>query len=122
MDATRRLLFWFLLLFAAPLLFGEDSPILSTAISADDSPAAVAAARDRGAASAGEDIKRGTLRILYFGLPWSSGKRLIDESTGYRVQVVEGCVVTGQFAAEVEAYNHTMREWHAKKASTATHK
>ena len=95
-------------------LRGEDSPITSAPISADNSPAIVAAARERGAASAASDIRSGNFRILYFGLPWSSGKRLVDEATGYRVQVVEGCVVGEPFAAEVESYNRAMREWHAK--------
>ena len=93
----------------------DESPIVSKDISADNSPAAVAAAKERGAATASKDIKAGTLRILYYGEPWSLGKPLIDETTGYRVQLVAGCVVTAPFTAEVEAYNRAMRDWHDKK-------
>ena len=96
-------------------LRGEGSPITSPPISANDSPATVAAARECGATSAAKDIKAGAFRILYFGIPWAVGKPLVDEATGYRVQVVEGCVVGTAFAAEVNAYNNAMRDWHAKQ-------
>ncbi len=109
------LLVTLLLVFAATVRpHSDDSPIRSAPISADNGPGVVAAARERGATTAVKDIRAGTFRILYFGLPWSSGKRLIDEATGYRVQVVEGCVVGAPFAAEVDSYNRVMREWHAK--------
>ncbi len=91
-----------------PVMASEDSPISSEAISTDSSPAAVAAAKERGAASASRDIKAGTLRILYFGKPWSVGKPLVDGTTGYRVQIMEGCVVTAPFVAGVDAYNNAM--------------
>ena len=95
-------------------LRGEDSPISSRAISADDGPAAVAASQERGTASAEKDIKAGTFRILYFGIPWPVNKPLVDKATGYRVQVVGGCVAGTTFAAEVNAYNGVMRDWHDK--------
>jgi len=101
-------------LLAGHLFAAEDSPIVSKELSTDNGPAATTAARERGAATAARDIKAGTLRILYFGKPWSMGKPLVDDATGYRVQVVAGCVVGQPFAAEVEAYNGAMREWHAK--------
>ena len=100
----------------------DESPISSSAISTDNSPAAVAAAKERGTATAAKDIKAGTLRILYFGKPWSVGKPLVDDATGYRVQILDGCVVTSPFVAEVEAYNSAVRAFHAKNASTATPK
>ncbi|MEA3208577.1 MAG: hypothetical protein QOE70_1634 [Chthoniobacter sp.] len=98
----------------------EESPISSSAISNDNSPAAVAAAKERGTASAARDIKAGTLRILYFGKPWSVGKPLVDDATGYRVQILDGCVVTSPFVAEVEAYNSAVRAFHNKNPATAT--
>jgi hypothetical protein len=100
----------------------DESPISSSAISTDNSPAAVAAAKERGAAIAAKDIKAGTLRILHFGKPWSVGKALVDDATGYRVQILGGCVVTSPFVAEVEAYNSAVRAFHAKNSSTATPK
>ena|GEM_PF-5619795 len=116
-------------LFALPLALGaaiasvavaEESPISSTDVSADNSPEAVTRAKERGAASAAKDILAGILRILYFGRPWSVGKPLVDDATGYRIQILGGCVVTGRFVAEVEAYNGAMRQWHAKNRPTAT--
>jgi hypothetical protein len=97
----------------------DESPISSKGISTDNSPAAVAAAKERGAATATKDIKAGTLRILYFGKPWSVGKPLVDDATGYRVQILDGCVVTSPFVAEVEAYNSAVRAFHAKNPTTA---
>lgn len=96
----------------------DESPIVSKEISTDNSPAAVAAAKERGAATAAKDIKAGTLRILYYGKPWG-GKTLIDEATGYRVQIVAGCDVSEVFVAEVEAYNSAVCAFHAKKPTNA---
>jgi hypothetical protein len=118
MTLTRLGLIGFLFAFAVScLLAADDSPISSPTIATDTSPAAIAAAETRGAATAAQDIKAGNFRILYFGLPWSSGKRLVDEKTGYRVQVVGGCVVTEPFVAEVQAYNEAMRKWHARESA-----
>jgi hypothetical protein len=97
----------------------DESPISSSAISTDNSPAAVTAAKERGAASAAKDIQAGTLRILYFGEPWSVGKPLVDDVTGYRVQILGGCFVTEPFKAEVETYNSVVRAFHGKGPSTA---
>lgn len=99
----------------------DESPIVSKEISKDNSPAAVAAAKARGAVTAAKDIKAGTLRILYYGKPWG-GKTLTDEATGYRVQIVAGCDVAEPFVAEVEAYNSAMRAFHARKPTDATPK
>lgn len=106
--------------FAAVSVFAADeSPITSQEISADNSPAAVATAKERGTATAAKDITAGTFRILYFGEPWSVGKPFVDDATGYRIQIIGGCVVTTPFVAEVEAYNSAMRDFHAKHNKTA---
>jgi hypothetical protein len=110
------------IIIGSPLGAAEDSPISSNAISSDNSAAAIAAAKVRGATTASRDIAAGTLRILYYGKPWSAGKPLVDDATGYRVQLLAGCVVTEPFVAEVEAYNSAMREWHAKQAASSTHR
>lgn len=117
----KSLIFAALLAFGGLPIFAEDeSPIVSPRISSDNSPATLAAAKERGAAAAARDIKAGTLRILYWGIPWSVGKPLVDEATGYRVQVIAGCVVGEAFTTEVQAYNSAMRDWHARpKAATA---
>jgi hypothetical protein len=95
-------------------LAAEQSPIASAEVSTNNSPKAIAAAKERGATSAAKDIKAGKFRILYFGKPWSAGKPLMDDATGYRVEIVAGCVVGEEFVAEVEAYNGAMRTWHSK--------
>ena len=100
----------------------EESPIKSKEISADSSAHAVSTAEKQGTATATSDIHSGNFRILYYGKPWSEGKPLVDEATGYRVQIVGGDDVTRPFVAEVNAYNRTMREWHAKNASPAKKK
>ena len=104
---------------ALPLFAADESPIVSPTISSDNSPAAIAAAKERGAATAAKDIKAGTLRILYYGIPWSVGRPLVDDGTGYRVQILGGCTVTTPFSAEVQAYNGAMREHAKNKPATA---
>ena len=96
----------------------EASHIISPEMGTNSSPKDIEAAKIQGAATATKDIKAGELRILYFGQPWSNGKPLVDEATGYRVQIVAGCIVSNQFVAEVEAYNKTMHDWHAKTKKT----
>jgi hypothetical protein len=81
----------------------------------DDSDAAVEKAGKRGAETATADIKAGRPVILYYGKPWSAGKPLVDDGTGLKVEVVGGCGVTKAFVAEVDAYNATVRAWHAKQ-------
>lgn len=56
------------------------------------------------------DIKSGINRILYYGKPWSAGKPLIDEDTGYPVHITAGCVVTKDFMLLVNEYNLTMKK------------
>lgn len=87
----------------------ELSPILSNMFSAEEDASAVAAARKIGAESATADINNGKLRILYYGKPRSSDKPLIDDETGYRVQIVAGCIVSTTLVAEVDAYNLAMK-------------
>jgi hypothetical protein len=72
-------------------------------------------AKSRGRESAKRDIKNGIFRILYFGKPWSVGKPLIDETTGYKVQIVAGCIVTAEFVEEVGAYNAIMKKHHKEQ-------
>ncbi|MFA5190772.1 MAG: hypothetical protein WC740_08600 [Verrucomicrobiia bacterium] len=108
---------------AWPTRAAEKSPITSSEMSTNNSPEAIAAAKNRGQETATKDIKAGELRILYFGKPWSASKPLVDETTGYRVQIVGGCCVSEAFVAEVAAYNATMRDRHAKtKKATPSQK
>ena len=95
----------------------EASPILSSEFSPDVSKEAVEAARKQGAATAAKDIKAGKLRILYYGKPLRVDLFPTDEETGYPVQVVAGCIVSGAFIAEADAYNRAMREWASKQKS-----
>jgi hypothetical protein len=57
-----------------------------------------------GVAKANQDIHAGVLRILVLG--WPVNKPLLDEATGYRVELV-----TDLAPAELAAYNQTMRDW-----------
>jgi len=113
----RIILFFIALITIAdawPAVAADKSPIRSPIISTNNSPEAVAAAKKQGEKTAAKDIKAGVFRILYFGGPWSQGKPLVDEQTGYRVQIGAGCIVSKPFVAEVEAYNRTIRDWHTK--------
>ena len=96
--------------------------IKSPPMGVDNSPATTEHARKRGAETAAADIKAGRAVILYYGEPWSGGKPLRDDATGLPVVIVAGCTVMPPFAAEVEAYNATIRAWHAQLAPTATPK
>jgi len=91
----------------------EKSPIRSPEMGPNATPEKVEAAKLQGAETAAQDIKAGVFRILYYGEPYPL-KPLVDEATGYRVQIVAGCVVSSQFVAEADAYNQAMRDWHAK--------
>jgi hypothetical protein len=62
-----------------------------------------------GIAKANKDIQAGTLRILHSGDDWPTGKPLVDDVTGYRVELVTATTMT---PAEFEAYNQAMREWY----------
>jgi hypothetical protein len=57
-----------------------------------------------GVAKANQDIHAGVLRILV--ADWPADKSLVDESTGYRVELSADLV-----PAELDAYNQTMRDW-----------
>jgi hypothetical protein len=57
-----------------------------------------------GVAKANQDIHAGVLRILV--QEWPADKPLLDEVTGYRVELAADLV-----PAELEAYNQTMRDW-----------
>ncbi len=57
-----------------------------------------------GVAKANQDIHAGVLRILV--ADWPADKSLVDETTGYRVELAADLV-----PAELEAYNQTMRDW-----------
>ena len=92
----------------------EKSPLRSPEMGKNITAKEVAAAKAQGAETAAQDIKAGVFRILYFGEPYSNDKPLVDDATGFRVQIVAGCVVSSQFVAEADAYNKAMRDWHSK--------
>ena len=92
------------------------SPIRSPEMGANGTMEELEAARRQGAETAAQDIKAGVFRILYYGEPFPTGKPLVDAATGYRTQIVAGCIVSGQFVAEADAYNQAMRDWHAKNS------
>jgi len=57
------------------------------------------------------DIRSDTKRVLYYGAPWSQGKPLIDEATGYSITIAAGCTVTKDFVNFVEGYNEAVRAY-----------
>lgn len=65
---------------------------------------------ETGRAFAEAAIGSGINRILYYGPPWSDGKPLIDEETGYPVTITSGCFVTKDFTLLLNEYNLAMRE------------
>ncbi len=81
---------------AKPSLFGKKTSMLDEA-------------KASGIAKANKDIQAGVLRILHLGDDWPTGKPLVDEVTGYRVELLTATTMT---PAELEAYNQTMRDWY----------
>lgn len=92
----------------------EKSPIHSPEMGANGTAEELEAAKRQGAETAAQDIKVGVFRILYYGEPFHAGKPPVDDATGYRTQIVAGCIVSDRFIAEADAYNQAMRDWHAK--------
>jgi len=76
-------------------------------------PAAVGAARAKGAAHAAKDIQSGRLRVFSLEPSWPADKAMVDEETGYRVEMLTDRAHDEVARAEVDAYNQAMREWHA---------
>lgn len=66
--------------------------------------------KEGGKALANKDIQAGNLRILYLSKNAPAGSPLLDEVTGYRMEFIADDAAN--LAAEVAAYNQTMREWH----------
>jgi hypothetical protein len=94
------------------LIAGDESPIKSPEISADNSPRAIVAARAVGAATAAKDAREGRLRIIDYGepdpVPLGPVIRVperYDPETGYRILGITACEATARFRAEVAAYN-----------------
>jgi serine/threonine protein kinase len=90
------------------------SPITSSIAASDNSPAAIAAAQQRGIASATRDIQAGNFRILRYGVLMRTSPDDKDEETGFRIQWVAGSILSSQFQAEADAYNFAMREHYQK--------
>lgn len=59
-----------------------------------------------GAALAKKDIQMGHLRILFAGDRWPENQPMVDEETGFRIEL------TTMPVSEVDVYNQTMRDWH----------
>ena len=105
-------------IFAVATIATDDTPPISTPITpTDDRPAAIAVAAKQGEANARRDIEAGRLRIVYpsetafiFG-----PQGHFDPETGYPRYPIAACTAGRAFDAEVEAYNRSMREWHAKQ-------
>ena len=115
---TRAAVIVLFALGAAVLASSEDSPIPEPTVSDPKDAVAITAAAARGSQAATKDIERGVLRILDYGPPLPPGmEHRTDPETGYILQNISGCVVTERFIAEVDAYNRTMRTWHANHRS-----
>ena len=94
----------------------NSSPIKATLLD-ETTPKSIQEAKARGIRTAQKDIQDGILRILYYGPPWSAGKPLVDGETGYRIQLVSGCVVTELIRKEIDSYNLTMRDHYKTEPS-----
>src|SRR4051794_16284106 len=94
-------------------LSANEPPVQGLRIAIDDAAPNVESAKLRGAADAWRDIlQRHTFRILYFGPQWPAGKALIDQVTGFRIEIVTYSAVSSTFAEEVNGYNDVMRFWY----------
>lgn len=82
--------------------------------------AASESSSQRGERMAREHLAKGTMRILYYGKPWSQGKPMVDDASGLPVKIVAGCCIGRDFAEEIDAYNRVMRD--AAKAKTKSGK
>ncbi|KAF0175645.1 MAG: Serine/threonine protein kinase [Limisphaerales bacterium] len=109
---------------AALVASATASPVTSSIAASDNSPAAIAAAQQRGIAAATRDIQAGIFRILRYGLLVKTDGTETDEETGFRIQWVAGSILSNQFRAEADAYNFAMRDrywkhehWQRKAAS-----
>jgi hypothetical protein len=80
-----------------------------------------------GIVTANKDIQALRLRLLALDqqsvqangtcLPPSQHPVVIDMTTGYNIETLRVCNVSASLLDEVEAYNQTMRNWHAKHES-----
>ena len=95
----------------------KEPPISTPVIAADNSPVAVAAAKEIGLANARRDIAAGRLRIVFLSETSEIHGPLghFDRETGYPHYPIAACEATEAFLAEVEAYNEAMRKWHAEQ-------
>ena len=71
---------------------------------------AQAISKEGGKAMANKDIQAGNLRILYLSKSAPAAAPLLDEVTGYRIELIADDAAN--LAAEVAAYNQAMRDWH----------
>ena len=116
---TRRILLVALTTYAAVAAAQavDEPPISTPVIAADNSPTAVAAAKEKGVANARRDIAAGRLRIVFLSetasIEGPTGH--YDPETGYPHYPIAACEATEAFLAEVETYNDTMRKWHAEQ-------
>ena len=82
------------------------------------SPAAVATARSSGAAQAAADVASGRLEIIVYGEPIDPPSPPVsprDPDTGLPLRSIHNCTPTPAFEAYVAAYNHAVRDAHAKR-------
>jgi hypothetical protein len=91
-----------------------------------NSALASAISKGGGRAIANRDISTGVLRNLYLakhfvaktplecGQLRPDGMPLVDDITGYRIEIISGCYSTEHLIKEVDNYNQAMREWHAR--------
>ena len=116
---TPRLLLTCLcaLVLVAVVHAADESPISTPVVAADNSPAALVDAKKQGVANARRDIEAGRLRIIFLSETAFIEGPLghFDRETGYPHYPIAACEATEAFLAEVEAYNDTMRKWHAEQ-------
>ncbi|MES1987296.1 MAG: hypothetical protein V4440_04560 [Pseudomonadota bacterium] len=79
--------------------------------------------REGGVVTANKDIQAMQLRLLALDVPSVQDKdvcapsivhpAVIDAKTGYNIETISVCNPSTSLLSEVEAYNQTMRNWHA---------
>ena len=104
------------ILSAACIAYAGDSDTISVDLVDANSKEAVTAAKAAGIAAAQNDIRSCVFRLRDYGEPIPPEFYKIDPETGYHIQRIHNCDAspTKAFLAEIEAYNHVMRDWHKK--------
>ncbi len=84
------------------------------AVSTSNTALLQALRKQGGQSLANEDIQAGNFRILYLSKPTPAGAPLLDEATGYPMEIIADD--SANLVDEVAVYNRAMRDWHLNQS------